>query len=602
MESDRHDRSTVALAVSNGGNWVQATRFANLLLRRSRRVLLVTESLGEDGGALERGVLVVPLSPVYDPGLAAPVDEGELRSAAEAMGLDLVPLTATDRFVAAPLALTRVAFYGGGGAPFNQASILAESGFPIRFLSDADIRAGALDEVDVLVVPGGGFRGMHGQIEPLGEEGCRAITAFVRQGGMYVGMCAGSYDCAVVPEYFVRSCPAQRHLQVINARVWNDAEVDFGALQSPGVGVVTVRNERPDHPVMFGLPSTFAIVHYNGPIFEPLAEPAIEGASLSSGLAAFAGFTDRFTPSEAFAGGTPEAGSTLLERAIDTGQYSAVAGEFGRGRVVAYGSHPEFGFDLAMAHWGDAARMLVNTVLWQAASMADRPTGAALDRPSGRLALPAGTAYDEVATAAATIRGRIQAVRERPIEPAPGWLRPEYSLSLFGLPPNEIWRRSLDETDELAVRVADLATLLREQTVAVLAGAAERGGDDLTAAVLRVERWLLDERPHEWRQDGGYHGALALLKLATRMCDEAVARWEDDLGPPDVAYSYLHENPYHLVVGSYLAAIGCVAGAWHLLRAAAAELDMAMRVAGGPATAWFAPGSVQEPALTHALR
>src|SRR3712207_8091190 len=45
-----------------------------------------------------------------------------------------------------------------------------------RFLSDAEIRAGELDEVDVLVVPGGGFRAMHGQLEPLGEEGDRKST------------------------------------------------------------------------------------------------------------------------------------------------------------------------------------------------------------------------------------------------------------------------------------------------------------------------------------------------------------------------------------------------------------------------------------------
>src|SRR5690606_27907025 len=130
--------------------------------------------------------------------------------------------------VAAPVAPVVVGLYGGGGAPFNQASLLAECGFMIRFISDAEVRAGQLDDLDVFVMPGGGFRAMHGQIEPLGEAGCRAIATFVERGGMYIGSCAGSYDCAIAPEDFVRSCPAQRHLQIINARVWNDTPAEFG--------------------------------------------------------------------------------------------------------------------------------------------------------------------------------------------------------------------------------------------------------------------------------------------------------------------------------------------------------------------------------------
>ena len=591
------DQSTVAATFAPGANWVRATRFANVLLRRGHRVLVVTDPLD---GSLRRGALVVPLSPAHDPELAAPGDGDALRSAAAESGVELAWLSGRDRFVAAPLAVARVGLYGGGGAPFNHAGILAECGFPVRFVSDAEIRAGVLDRVDALIVPGGGFRAMHGQIEPLGEEGCQAIAAFVRRGGLYVGCCAGSYDCAVAPDDFVRSCPAQRWLQLVNARVWNDASVDFGALQSPGVGVLTVRNERPDHPVMYGLPASFEIVHYNGPIFDPLPDLAVEGASLAVGLTAFAGWTERFTPSEAFVGATPDPETILLQRAIAAGRYSAVAGEFGLGRVVAFGSHPEFGFDLAMARWGDAARMLANAVLWQASSLDGRRWAPAPPRRE-RLAFPAGAACDAVAAAAEAVRGRLAAVRTKPIEPAPAWLTPDYALSLFGLPPDEIWRRSIDETAALAGEIGERAAALRDQIGAVLAAA--RSEPDLTDAVLRVNAWLLDERPAEWRQDGGYHGALALLRTASRMCDEALARWDDDLGPPAGAYAYLHENPYHLVAGSYLAAVGCVAGALHLLRVAAAELEMALRVSGAnaPIAQEIVPAAAR-PAETVALR
>jgi hypothetical protein len=63
------------------------------------------------------------------------------------------------------------------------------------------------------------------------------------------------------------------------------------------------------------------------------------------------------------------------------------------------------------------------------------------------------------------------------------------------------------------------------------------------------------------------------------MCDEALARWEVVLGPPAGAYGYMFENPYHLVAGSYLAAVGCVAGALCLLQALDNELTMAERLA-----------------------
>ncbi len=102
-------------------------------------------------------------------------------------------------------------------------------------------------------------------------------------------------------------------------------------------------------------------------------------------------------------------------------------------------------------------------------------------------------------------------------------------------------------------------------------------------AVLQIDRWVLDERPPEWRQDGGYQGVLALLRTAIRMCDEALARWDVNLGPPAGPYAYVDTNPYHLVAGSYLAAVGCVVGAVQLLRALVAEVAMAQRLAAvGP--------------------
>jgi hypothetical protein len=59
------------------------------------------------------------------------------------------------------------------------------------------------------------------------------------------------------------------------------------------------------------------------------------------------------------------------------------------------------------------------------------------------------------------------------------------------------------------------------------------------------------------------------------MCASALDQWNVELGPPAGPYDYFDENPYHLVVGSYLAAVGCIGGALQLMRGLAAAWDMA---------------------------
>ncbi|MEA2582425.1 MAG: hypothetical protein QOF33_510 [Thermomicrobiales bacterium] len=563
--------SPVGYSVVANDDWVASFRFANRMLRSGARVLVATDATSTN---IPPGTFIVPLSRAFDPWFDGELSAEDVQRAAVDAGVELVPLTEADRVVAAPLRVARVGLYGGGGAPFNHASVLGACGFPVRFLSDAEVRAGRLAEVDVFVMPGGGFRAMHGQIEPLGEEGCRAIADFVRAGGMYIGCCAGSYDCIVNPEGFLQSCPAQGQLQLINAGAWrSDGAVEFLDLQSPGVGVVTAHNERPDHPVMVGMPDEFSIVHYNGPVLDPLPDRVVAGSSAAVGLAKFSGWTEQFTPAEGFAGPTTDGAPTYLARAVAAGRFSIMASELGLGRVVAFGSHPEFGFDLPMVRWQQPARMLANAVLWQA--MSDGRSAAPPSQLAvGRLALPIGSALGDVTAAASAVVERVRALQERSLAPQPGWLAPEYAMSVFGLRPDEIWRQSLSEIESLAGEASSLADRLATQIAEIAASPGGAPSGPSLCALHQVERWLLDERPAEWEQDGGYQGVLALLRTATRMCDQALANWDMELGPPQGPYGYVHENPYHLVAGSYLAAIGCVAGAVQLLRALDAELSL----------------------------
>jgi hypothetical protein len=575
------ERQPMAVVI-NGPGWLEETRFANQLLRLGIRVLWTQRAL-EEGSAVAPGSLIVPLEPAYDPALEGRVDVERVEAQAEGAG---VTLSAVDPapVVAYPLRPIRVGLYGGGGAPFNHAGVFGEAGFPLRFLNDAEIRAGELATVDILVMPGGGFRAMQGQLEPLGMDGARCLTQWVRDGGMYIGSCAGAYDCAIASAAFTQSCPPKGELQLVNARVWNGGGDELGGelegLDSPGVGVLHLRATRPDHPVMFGMPESFDVVHYNGPVFDLLEAPEVEGASLAEGLAAFDGPAERFTAAEHFMGVEEQRGATLLDRASAAGKHSIVAGELGAGRVVAFGSHPEFGFNLAMDEWGAPARMLVNAALWQAASRSGAQRRSwSYSESAGPVSAPRGASIGLVQRLAHQVAGDAAVLRRQSLDPMPRWLAADYAMSVFGMSPAGIWRQSIDDLEALAHRIDALAADLEERLAALGTSDAER------EVAVQIDRWMLDERPAAWKQDGGYQGVAALLRTAHEMCSAALDRWDVELGPPAGPYDYFLENPYHLVAGSYLAAIGCVAGAVQLLRALTAEATMVSRAAPQPVLA-----------------
>ena len=158
-------------------DWTAAFRLANRLVRAGHRVHVVTE---QSAGGPPPGTFVVPLSRGFDPAFATGLTATGVEQAAAGAGARVTPLADGARVIAAPMRAIRVGCYGGGGAPYNHAAILAACGYQIRFISDAEVRAGTLAEIDVFVMPGGGEHAMMGQIGPLGEPGATAIADFVR--------------------------------------------------------------------------------------------------------------------------------------------------------------------------------------------------------------------------------------------------------------------------------------------------------------------------------------------------------------------------------------------------------------------------------------
>ena len=94
--------------------------------------------------------------------------------------------------------LLKVALFTDNGSrgtgPFHLARILATSPqVSLTLVESSDVRAGKLAEVDLLLVPGGSSQL---QCEGLGEEGKEEVRKFVRNGGAYVGVCAG-FHCTL---------------------------------------------------------------------------------------------------------------------------------------------------------------------------------------------------------------------------------------------------------------------------------------------------------------------------------------------------------------------------------------------------------------------
>ncbi len=426
--------------------------------------------------------------------------------------------------------MARIAYYGSGGAPYHHAAILTGAGHEASFVFPADIAAGALESFDAFVMPGGGYRAMQGQLEPLGRNGCRAIREYVAAGGMYIGSCAGSYDAATVPASFRELCPEQDELRLVDARVWNDGDGMSGVLQSPGIGVLVAANADPGHPVMAGIGPEFRITHYNGPLFT-------DGHALARVRAA----TEEFTAAEDFLG--DGGGPKLLERGVAEGVANIVAEQHGAGRVVLFGSHPEFGTSPAMDDVTDTARMLVNAVDWQLAET----SGA--DRPRHEVRMDAAIPDEVRAADLAALPGLVARITDgcaalgARTENAP-WLARDAAMSLFGRPPVQVWEAALRE-------------------IPVLAAAACARAESVSPALLSFRP------PESWPIDGGFHGVAPLLEQTADLVTASISAWPDG-GPGAVTdvYQYLRESPYHLVAGSYLAAIGRAGAAALLVRSA----------------------------------
>ena len=209
---------------------------------------------------------------------------------------------------AAPQKKVRVGLYvdigASGNGVFHLASLIAHSPqTELVTLLASDIRNGKLKEIDILVMPGGGSTT---QCVTIGEKHHDKIRDFLRNGGGYVGTCAGMFNVLQIPKR-LKLLPFNRY---------------GGAGSSTAYVAVDIT---PEGAKILGIePGVRKSRYSGGPVAFPVKDAKCEGTGVV--LATF---------KQAVSKNPQQAGKFI-------GSTAWVYGTFGKGKVVATSFHPEY--------------------------------------------------------------------------------------------------------------------------------------------------------------------------------------------------------------------------------------------------------------------
>jgi len=202
----------------------------------------------------------------------------------------------------------RVGVYRDAGAGPSVKDLMGAlrrfDGASVRELTADDIRSGRLSSLDVLIQPGGsgGGQGRH-----LREEGRQEIRKFIREGGGYIGICAGAYLASADYPWSLNVLDAK----VIDRKHWvrGKGTVDI-ALTDVGQSILRSKEQQ------------LAIFYAQGPLLAPGNHADIADYET---MATF--------KTEIAKNGAPEG--------IMKGTTAIAPGSYGRGRVICFSPHPE---------------------------------------------------------------------------------------------------------------------------------------------------------------------------------------------------------------------------------------------------------------------
>lgn len=201
----------------------------------------------------------------------------------------------------------RVAVYIDKGTSASKETVLKVldkyKQYKPEHLKAEDIREGKLKDFAILIVPGGSGSA---QGKALEEKGREEIRKFVKEGGNYVGICAGSYLATNDYEW---------SLGILNAKVVDRKH------WARGHGPVQIEFTDKGRQALKAKDKA-EIIYWQGPLLAP---------GESKGLPAFDALA-RYETEIAENGASP---------GVMKGTVAIAAAPYGKGRVLCFGPHPE---------------------------------------------------------------------------------------------------------------------------------------------------------------------------------------------------------------------------------------------------------------------
>lgn len=213
-------------------------------------------------------------------------------------------------------ALCKAAVYRGPGASDTCANSTLEilnntEGYEARFISAEEIQKGGLKDYDVVCFPGGTGSG---ERRALGDKGWKELWSYLKNGGGYVGTCAGAYLALATNQ--------RPEGNLINA------ELQEGAWER-GEAILEIELTDEGRAILGDLQGRLNVAYQNGPVFHPANRKDLEPYTV---LAYFR--------TEIAENNAPK-GVQIDSPAIATAPY-------GKGRVVILSPHPELTPNLNM--------------------------------------------------------------------------------------------------------------------------------------------------------------------------------------------------------------------------------------------------------------
>ena len=182
-------------------------------------------------------------------------------------------------------------------------------------LGAAGIRPAVLSQFDVVVFGGGSGSK---EAATIGKDGAEAVRLFVRNGGGYIGVCAGAYLCSAHYSWSLNLIDThvftgKREIQGLGPRsMWYRGKFSTQKMQLTDEG----------RKLFADIAENVDVRYQNGPIVSPKSFPGLKPYTV---LAWFRSEIVRYPPQKGTMINTP----------------AILRGDFGKGRVVSISPHPE---------------------------------------------------------------------------------------------------------------------------------------------------------------------------------------------------------------------------------------------------------------------